>query len=220
MTVEDQLQTLIHAFEYDYAGRLIREVTPKNYTSASVPTAKTDLSIYNRTEYVYDDQDRVIAEKYIYTENSITKTIYNKVYVYDQAGNVIKEMNDLGYNSVTGTHEEKVTSGYGYEYTYDYTGKQTGVLAPEDKLKGFKYTTKVVYNGRDLVSEEIDGLGNKLVKTFDAFGNVLTQTHSDRASKQTTLVTAEYDLNGHVIKNNQCRRWRCNVQVQCTGSTS
>ncbi|WP_430885852.1 S8 family serine peptidase [Fusibacter sp. JL216-2] len=196
VTSEGTEQTLIHAYEYDFAGRLIAEVTPENYTGSTIDISSS-LSSYSRTEYTYNDVDQLILETYVYLdEQNKWTTIVNKAYDHDAAGNIVKELNDIGYNNGTGDVSNKIATGYGAEFTYNLVGEPTEILSAEHKSSGIDYTSKTVYNGRGLVSKEIDGLGNEFIKKYDAFGNLIETRHNPSNGPEVTLSKAKHNYIG------------------------
>ena len=126
----------IAAFWYDRAGRVIAEVSPEHYDESKA------LSQMNRKEYTYDSMGRVLAETEVYYDESKNQWIsfVSKAYQYDANGNVTKGLDALGYEYGTGsTIQQKISTGYGTEYTYNLNNQVISILDPVSKQKGLSY---------------------------------------------------------------------------------
>ncbi|WP_368292719.1 kelch repeat-containing protein [Dehalobacter sp. TBBPA1] len=179
------------AYYYDRAGRLTAEISPQNYDPAKT------LSEMSRTEYTYDNMDRVKTKSYTYLDPVTSQwvTYVAKAYQYDANGNVIKELDALGYEAGTGsTVEEKIASGYGTEYTYDPANRVLTVLDPVSKQRSLTYSTLYSYDGAGRKVAETNANGVITSYTYDDAGNLLT-TQIDNQ----TIQTNTYDLADNLL---------------------
>ncbi|HAN09696.1 MAG TPA: hypothetical protein DCP90_03685 [Clostridiales bacterium] len=165
---------------YDLSGRLTAEVTAKNYD----PT-KT-LTQMNRTEYTYDNMDRVTYkyDKYIDPETSQWVTITNS-YQYDANGNKTKETDGLSYQT---------------NYTYTLDNKVATELDPVNRDIGKTYLNKYEYDtlGRKTKETNVNGVITNY--TYDDNGNLQQQTIQKTINDlAVTQATATYDYAGNKL---------------------
>ncbi|MCX7922699.1 MAG: S8 family serine peptidase [Clostridia bacterium] len=166
-------------YYYDFAGRKVAEVSPKNYDSTK------NLGEMSRVEYVYDSMDRLIRKLDIYKDPVTGQwvTITTKAYDYDNNGNVTREQDALGYDG-----------NYGTQYTYNLANKPVTVLDPVSKDRGLAFTTRYEY----------DGLGRKISET-NANGTTNSYVYDDTRNieeikvNNKTLKTNHYNLVGNVV---------------------
>jgi YD repeat-containing protein len=145
-------------YAYDNAGRLVREVSPKNFVSGA------DIDSMNRTEYGYDKEDRLLQTKSIYKKpgSDAFTTVVTKAMTYDNNGNVLTEKDAMG-----------VQNNYATVYTYNYDDQLVKILKPTNAEKERPFSQKLVYDGLGRVVSEIDGRG------------VIKNTYYNDASKVT-----------------------------------
>lgn len=209
----------IQAYFYDIGGRKVAEVSPQNYNSTKT------LSELNRVEYTYDNVDRVKVKTNIYI-NPITNqwsNIVEKAYKYDSCGSIIKELDALGYSAGIGIAiDEKISSGYGTEYTFNLANKTIMVLDPVSKDGKLAFTVKNEYDaaGRKISVTNAKGVttlfyyddadnitkisvkktsssAEQIIKTnvYDSAGNLKTQTNGNG-----NTTTYEYNAFGKIRK--------------------
>ncbi|MCM1567226.1 MAG: S8 family serine peptidase [Dehalobacter sp.] len=192
------------AYEYDRADRLIREVPPANYTGTGELTESVNLSVMNRSEYTYDLMSRVIVKKDVFKNapaDTSWITIVAKAYRYDLNGNVIKEMDGRGYEAGSGsTDADKIRTGYGTEYTYNYANLKTKVLDAVAKEKGLSYTVSYQYDGALRNISETDAKGAITEYSYDNAGRILQVSIRKSAGDAAAVIkTSKYDLAGNLI---------------------
>jgi RHS repeat-associated protein len=186
----------VAAYEYDRAGRKIAEVSPKNYEAGKA------MSQMSRTEYVYDAMSRIKAEMERYKDNAgIWHEYYSKVYRYDNSGNISKELNALGYETASGnTLDEKILSGYGTEYAYNYQDKVTTMLDPESKARYLPFTVEYDYDGMGRKISETNANGVITKYEMDGAGNVLSiKLQKSVSSVSQNIETNAYDLKDRLL---------------------
>ncbi|KUO70373.1 MAG: hypothetical protein APF77_03395, partial [Clostridia bacterium BRH_c25] len=187
----------VTAYEYDRAGRMTIEVSPKNYDSTK------NLRDMNRVEYIYDLVDRVKEKKDIYANPQTGQwiTLHTRSFKYDISGNVIKELDALGYEAGQGdTFDERLHTGYGIEYTYDLDGNLRTMLDPVSKQRGLAFTSS---HGYDALGRKVSVTNAKGVMTlysYDDGGNLLSvkvKKNINAYEQQTKGYT--YDLAGRKL---------------------
>lgn len=187
----------IAAFWYDRAGRVIAEVSPEHYDESKV------LSQMNRKEYTYDSMSRVLAETEVCFDESKNQWIsfVSKAYQYDANGNVTKELDALGYEYGTGsTVQQKISTGYGTEYTYNLNNQVISILDPVSKQKGLNYRIKYAYDAFGRVITETNAKGHIISYEYDDAGNLLkNKVQRDTNSPKQVLETYNYDYIGRLI---------------------
>jgi YD repeat-containing protein len=128
----------VTSWYYDLGGRKIAEVSPANYDE------NKPLQQMERTEYVYDSMDRIKAVILKYQEKTYNISrkewdsnwveVVTKAYKYDSSGNVVKELDARGYEAGSGSSlDERISSGYGTEYTYNLAGQLATTVDPVAK---------------------------------------------------------------------------------------
>ena len=172
-------QDLTTAYEYDLAGRLVAEVTPENYTGYKDGEGLLAQGTTNKTEYVYDNQGRLILKAFrgkIKTYNESTKNfneddryIVIEAYKYDANGNVIKKVDGEAYNKAFDNAvnqqssvavEALIDDAYGVEYTYNLANQLETVKNPEfTGANGRNYNQKFSYDGLGRVIGETTAHG-------------------------------------------------------------
>ena len=183
---------------YDYSGRLVAVVSPNGYS------ASKSLSEMNRTEYIYDAMGRVLTVNQIYYDANASQWInfVEKANKYDAKGNVIKELNAAGYAEGSGTLvSEKINSGYGTEYTYDYSNQLLTDLDPVSKDRGLSYKTLYTYDalGRKVSSKSASGVITNY--SYDGQGNILSEMiRKTSQSPEQIIKSSIYNLLGQPIK--------------------
>ncbi len=187
----------VSAQYYDNGGRVIAVVSPLHFD-----TTRT-LEEMNRTEYLYDTFGRVITVTQIYfdTKDNLWKSFVEKGYKYDVMGNKIKELGAMGYAAGTGsTITEKIESGYGTEFTYNYRGQVLTVLDAVSKERGFTFTVKYTYDALGRMTQTQNSAGVINITSYDAAGNIIQQSVKLNASSTAqTLMTATYDYANQML---------------------
>src|SRR5581483_8542096 len=127
------------------------------------------------TRYQYDDLGNVLRE-----ESGDRGTLD---YVYDAAGNVVSLTN---------------ANGYVFEYTYDALNRLTRVINPHDPDQVYTYDTGCL-NGNAFaigrLCQVVDSSGTTEY-AYDAFGNIVTERHTEAGVAYTTSYT--YDAGNRV----------------------
>jgi RHS repeat-associated protein len=185
----------VTAFWYDLAGRVTAEVSPNHYDSSKT------LEQMNRKEYAYDNMGRVIAETETFFDGDQWTSFVSKAYQYDANGNVTKELDALGYEYGTGTtHQQKISTGYGTEYTHDLRNNVLTVLDPVSKQKGLQYTVKYTYDALGRRATETNAKGSIFTYAYDDAGNLLTtEVQTNSSSPKQLLQQNRYDYLGRLL---------------------
>ncbi len=138
-------------YTYDRAGRRITAVSPNNYSSAST------LAEMTRTEFVYDNLDRLLTEKQIYYDSSSSswKEFVSAAYTYDANGNVTYKQDALGYQN-----------SYGTTYEYDKANRVTKTTDPECQRASLDHTTLYTYDALGRVLTKSDAMMLKMATMF------------------------------------------------------
>ena len=188
----------ITACYYDLAGRKTAEVSPENYIPGAACTQM------NRTEYVYDKMGRLKAkiQEYKAKDEENFTTLVTAAYKYDKNGNLIKELDGEGYRYGVGTTlEEKISSGYGTEKTYNQAGLLETELDPAAKTNGLKNTKKNTYDGAGRKTSETDARGVITCYTYDDAGNIKsTAVRKTQSDPELVTGTQQYDLAGNLTE--------------------
>lgn len=194
---------LSKAFEYDLAGRTIREVLPNAYVSTKTPAEVAHV------RYVYDKLSRVIEQYDAFTEKvwqAATSTwvatqvnYLTKAYSYDALGRVNKEVDADQYEKAATTGAGKFANAKGTQYTYTPSGQLRTALTAADKDLGLVFSVTNTYDALGRKISETDALGQLKVYTYDAESNVTQVGFKKTAgSPETVLETRSYDYAGHV----------------------
>lgn len=184
-------------YSYDRAGRKTIEVSPLNYDSTK------SLQEMNRIEYVYDMMDRVKAklDKYVDPKTGQWVTLYTKSLKYDISGNVIKELDALSYEAGSGTTlEDRISTGYGIEYTYDLAGNLVTMVDPVSNQRGLAFTLKNEYDALGRKTSVTNAKGTETVYTYNDAGNLLS-VGVMKSSSDYVQITGRYtyDLAGRKL---------------------
>ncbi len=215
VTVDGVLTEYTNAYYYDRAGRKIAEVSAKNYSPALT------LNQMNRTEYNYDLMDRLKLKKYVFEEISYDPinlqevrnwiSIITEANKYDDRGNIVKKLDATGYESSTGsTPEEKIDSGYGTEYTYNFLNKVITLLDPVSKERGLGYSERNEYDalGNKISTTSAKGYGTDSYYSFtkyqyDNAGNIIQtsvkKNINDITCLEQVIMSSTYDLLGNPL---------------------
>jgi RHS Repeat. len=184
----------VTAFGYDRAGRKTLEVSPKNYEPAKA------LNEMSRVEYIYDVMGRVKAKKDIYRDPVTGQwtTLFSKTYKYDNSGNVIKELDARGYEEGSGsTLDERISSGYGTEYTYTMAGQAVTVTDAETKRRALPYTVMYGYDAMGRKISETDANGAITLYEYDNGNHILSvKVKKNQAAAVQAIGSNTYDLAG------------------------
>ena len=99
------------------------------------------------------------------------------------------------------TLEEKISSGYGTEKTYNQAGLLETELDPAAKTKGLKYTKKNTYDGAGRKTSETDARGVITCYTYDDAGNIKsTAVRKTQSEPELVIATQQYDLAGNLTE--------------------
>lgn len=170
---------------YDERGQVIGSEDPNHGVTLMERDGRGRVTVYqdeeeNRWAYEYDALDRVAAM----TDPNGHRTGFT----YDAAGR-IRQVTDALQNKTA--------------YTYDGLGRLTEVLDAKNGRTAYAYdplgnlaekqdangnVTRYGYNGRNLVENRTNPLGEEMSWSYDANGNVLHQTAADG-----TLTRFQYD---------------------------
>jgi len=177
--------TIASVYAYDNAGRLIKEVSPKNFVSGA------SIDTLNHTEYVYDKEDRLLQTKSIYKKpgESGFSTVVTRVMTYDNNGNVLTEKDAMG-----------ALNNYSTVCTYNFDNQLVTVLKPEDAAKNRPFSQKWIYDGLGRVTSEIDGKG--IIKNTyynDASKVTKIGVKLNDGAEEKILAQYEYDFAGNEI---------------------
>ena len=194
------------AYEYDLSGRKIAEVLPNNFIEQN----GIELSEMNRTEYTYDEMDRIIAENKKYKEfpqDTSFKSYISKAYKYDFNGNIIKELDSKGFASGIESGDtpksriySKIDTGYGIEYKYDLANQLITKIDPVSKDNGLEFTIKYNYDGLGRKISETDA--NMITKNsyYDDAGNITSTTiKKNNDNMELVIESATYDVFGNAL---------------------
>ncbi len=188
----------------DKYGKLIAEVdavdyngaaTAENATITTYETDKTNISEMSRTEYTYDQFDRVVkVTRHTYDpETETTTSVDRQTNTYDAYGNLIKTV-DANGNTI------------GYEY--DAFGNVTKYIEPskyapaedfdEDEGEIRPYTTFYEYDMLGRKIKEGNSNGDYYAYTYDKKGNILNSAIVEDGESQ-TISTYTYDDGGRIL---------------------
>ncbi|MBC2581762.1 S8 family serine peptidase [Clostridium sp. DJ247] len=187
----------ISKYEYDTAGRKIREVSPKNYIEG------LSLSAMNHTEYTYDLMNRLKTkiEVCVNTSGAVTKSIVTKAFRYDANGNTTKELDALGYEAGNSlTVDGNIANGYGIITSYNLQNKVSTILDAESKARNLSYTTKYDYDalGRKIAETNANGVITNYY--YDDVGNIKRVTLKKASgSPEVTQKTMTYNYLGNLL---------------------
>ena len=171
-------------FTYDLAGNVKSEtnargvVTSYAYDANGNLTSMTDAA--GTVAYTYDALNRVTSVKdrrgntQFFTYDATDRIVHVKDrngnatrYVYDGNGNIVKTIDALGTESV---------------FTYNKNDQLISTdLHRVDALNGVDSheITLYEYDGRNLVTKEINALGDSTVYVYDGNGNLVSKTDAD-----------------------------------------
>ena len=171
-------------FTYDLAGNVKSEtnakgvVTSYTYDANGNLTSMTDAA--GTVTYTYDALNRVTSVKdrrgntQFFTYDATDRIVQVKDrngnatrYVYDGNGNIVKTIDALGTESV---------------FTYNKNDQLISTdLHRVDALNGVDSheITLYEYDGRNLVTKEINALGDSTVYVYDGNGNLVSKTDAD-----------------------------------------
>ncbi|WP_280684516.1 MULTISPECIES: RHS repeat-associated core domain-containing protein [unclassified Breznakia] len=202
---------------YDSYGRLIQKevngvIQEKNkYNKYNQIIEKEDAN-GNVSEFTYDlngnvvyqnEKGYIIENKYDVYNNLISK-IENKKYVelytYDSKGQLIatsinnKKSIEKTYDA-NGNEIKVVESGLTKEFTYDVLNRPIEMKVPSGDGSEMIVFQKITYDESGNVIEEMDALGNKILRTYDAKNNIISETNANGITN-----TFEYDALNNLTK--------------------
>jgi YD repeat-containing protein len=107
----------------------------------------------------------------------------------------------LGYEYGIGTTiSQKISTGYGTEYTYDLNNNVLSMLDPVSKQKGLTFTVKYTYDALGRTLTETNAKGHITSYEYDDAGNLLKkEIQSDASSPKQVTETYSYDYLGRLI---------------------
>ncbi len=209
----DEVRAMIDDFKivptrevYKYAGSSFDSVVADR-TFDSKGNVLTNNTSSKKYEYTYDDKNRVVFERHIYSDGEVTIS-----YSYDDEGRVIKiENNDprQKYHCI----EERVYDKYGNEtkrtrksngfievsehkYTYDEKGNIIKDEYPDDV---FAPVIEYVYDDSNRVIERKVDI-DKYLFVYDEKGNLLSETYDSYHDMNEYRNEFTYDINGNKTK--------------------
>jgi RHS repeat-associated protein len=213
VTTADGVHTLTQSWTYDANNHVTAmtdaagNVSRMEYDVLGKQTAVIDF-LGRRTEYIYDDQGKLIKTKY--ADGTTTSSVYDAKgqeiattdasgnttnFIYDALGRLIKTIypdltpNDLTDNPTTKTEYDKAgrviartdEKGNRTQFTYDADGRQTVI---QDAL-GHK--TSYTYNAVGKKLTETDALNNTTQYIYDAIGHPIGTKFADGTTTSNTF---------------------------------
>ena len=178
----------------DKYGKLMAEVdavdyngaaTAENATVTTYETDKANISELNRTEYAYDQFDRVITVTR-HTYDPETETMHSVVResnTYDVVGNLVAKT-DANDNT------------FGYEY--DVFGNCIKYIEPSKYETEDAFTTFYEYDMLGRKVKEGNSNGDYYAYTYDKKGNILSSAIVEDGESQ-TISTYTYDNGGRIL---------------------
>jgi len=171
-------------FTYDLAGNVKSETNAKGVVTSYAYDANGNLTSMTdaagTVTYTYDALNRVTSVKdrrgntQFFTYDATDRIVQVKDrngnatrYVYDGNGNIVKTIDALGTESV---------------FTYNKNDQLISTdLHRVDALNGVDSheITLYEYDGRNLVTKEINALGDSTVYVYDGNGNLVSKTDAD-----------------------------------------
>lgn len=171
-------------FTYDLAGNVKSETNAKGVVTSYAYDANGNLTSMTdaagTVTYTYDALNRVTSVKdrrgntQFFTYDATDRIVQVKdrngnatQYVYDGNGNIVKTIDALGTESV---------------FTYNKNDQLISTdLHRVDALNGVDSheITLYEYDGRNLVTKEINALGDSTVYVYDGNGNLVSKTDAD-----------------------------------------
>ena len=194
----DTADEVTSSFEYDAAGNLTAVIDP----------------LSRRTEYVYDDLNRLIAVTQPDPDGAGPQVAPETTYQYDSNNNLVSQIApDTGFTSYEYDARNRLTAltlpdpaiigGYNgprYEYTYDLAGNLTSETAPTSASYALLgAVTDYAYDdaGR-LISttlpEDANGQRPEFTYTYDDANYLLSQTDPRGA-----VTSYDYDVRGRLV---------------------
>ena len=160
-------------YEYDILGRLVSETNPEGETTAYEYDALGQvLSVTNplghTNSFTYDALGRIAAE----TDRNGNVTRY----VYDGNGNIIQTVDASGNRSYFeyDPMNRLIKARLYRSYTYLPYGEDGGVYWNNEEQ-----VTLYTYDGRGLLTREINAAGDETVYVYDGNGNLVQKTDAD-----------------------------------------
>ena len=209
----DEIRAMIDDFKiiatrevYKYAGSSFDSVVADR-TFDSKGNVLTDNTSSKKYEYTYDDKNRVVFEKHIYSNGEVTIS-----YAYDDEGRVIKiENNDprQKYHYIEEREYDKygnetkrtrkydgITDVSEHKYTYDEKGNIIKDEYPDDV---FAPVIEYVYDDSNRVIERKVGV-DKYLFVYDEKGNLLSETYDSYHDMNEYRNEFTYDINDNKTK--------------------
>ena len=199
-TADGTVHTLTSRTDYDGLGRVVAitdaegGVTRMEYDAAGNWTATND-PLGRRTEYRFDDRDRLIETVFADATPADPSDNPRTRIEYDDAGQETARIDELGrrteyeYDGLSRLVKTIYADGAVRQIEYDATGQVTAQIDERGNRTEFEYDA----NGRRTVTR--DALGNSRISTYDAAGRKIAETD---ALGHTTQVV--YDAVGHLTQ--------------------
>ncbi|HUN30603.1 MAG TPA: LamG-like jellyroll fold domain-containing protein [Trebonia sp.] len=179
------------------AGLLYQTVSPNGAVSQTLYDAYGDvMKTINPngviTDYAYDGIGRKTAEAVTSdTESGLTTT-----YSYDAAGRVVGQTDPGVLDRVTGTtHVAQITTNY--DIDGNETSQVTADIGTPTADRDASRTESWTYNSDDQKASYTDGAGTVTDYTYDAYGNLASQTVDPSGADQVTQYA--YDPDGRLL---------------------
>lgn len=209
-------------FQFDRAGNLTSVTDPLNHVTRSVYDARrrvtsTQDAIGNATRYKYDAKNQLLSlqdangnkTSFVYdTRGNVTQTTdplgLTSTYTYDTAGQLKKQVersgrtkqfayNDLGQLATETWLEEDNSQSNIIHYSYDALGF---LAEANDNFSSVVFTRDKLNRTEQIRTAGPNGVPTSLLNyTFDAVGNILTQTDTINSVVGATTTSAFDSLN-------------------------
>ena len=183
------------AYYYDRAGRRIAVVSPNYYDETKT------LDQMNRTEYTYDQMNRVkkISQTYFDSTSGVWITYVEKAYQYDNVGNVIKELDALGFAAGTGTtDDEKISTGYGTIKSYNLAGQMLTSNDPVSQDRGIASSVTYTYDALGRKTSATNANGTIVSYYYNDMNKLAWETLRTNENDSHLIEAYSYDLLGNV----------------------
>ena len=167
------------------AGDYIGSVNAENANTSTYLLDRDNLVEMNRTEYTYDQFDRVVkVTRHTYdTETNTNTSVVRQTNTFDIVGNLATTTDANG--NITG-------------YEYDAFGKCTKYIDPSKHGTVGEYTTFYKYDMLGRKIKEGNSNGDYYAYTYDKNGNILNSAIVEGGESQ-TISTYTYDNGGRIL---------------------
>ena len=211
-----QSSTVLDLYDYDVAGRMIKEVRVEKNQLVTFLNSKdvsdvvdfktidsetlesyinileTNVAQYPNlkiTKFAYNDMDQITTVTLVYSDNEGKKyQIEDSSNTYYTNGLLKSEQDALGNKT---------------EYTYDLLGRVLTVKDPETSKRGLSYTGKNEYDGHGNKTKVFNAKGHSTKYVYNDFDQKTETYHVEKLAngtyKETKLESATYDYLGHAL---------------------